>query len=605
MTTRRAPPRRPVVLLFYILPTYHCMPVSESVKHAGQVRKPLLAVLGTVLLMLVLLPREQQMMRAILQQQQSEPIQQERSRSPEPEYDGEKERDLGSSSLPRSSIQESAGDDIRSWGCGLVTTPVIFIHIGKAGGGSVRARFAAAALDYNRTNWKVQEDESYYAIPSSNASRPAEEERAYFCNSGWSNARYAWHKSFEGTVTCPAVTPLGLAVACPGTMDTMKRCRACRFFPPAQSDTTGCHHVYVGHNFLGAELRFLPPQFLQQWWQDGLSQQQQQQQQTGATVSVAPDNYLSGHAQHQQSLLQSVDRLSLSSTTWCASSAEQHRPTTRQAYEKVYDSCVIPLAQKVDSLAQSWRQGIPTEPTLPNTTTTTPTTTTTIFPTAYNLTMDTSINWGPVYASLPVLRTTVTREPFSWLLSRFFWSRHHVHYRCRDVTAAAFRPRDPRWRGVSVTRTSSLGWAHRTAVEYIVYLCGEDCSARLAQAKAALGRGYTVAHDNALLESFVRQADYNLRHSFAVVGLNEDMDGFYDMVTSRVDYLDMALNPHVVGDRHSAGSSAECQALYQSAAFQQELTEASPAVAALVQLHQTAARVNAFQREELATCATA
>jgi hypothetical protein len=402
-------------------------------------------------------------------------------------------------------------------------------------------------------------------------------------------------------------------------MDTMKRCRACRFFPPDQSDTTGCHHVYVGHNFLGAELRFLPPQFLRQWWQDGLSQQQQQQQQqqTAATLSVAPDNYLSGHARHQQSLLQSVDRLSLSSTTWCASSAEQHRPTTRDAYDKVYDSCVIPLAQQVDSLAQSWRQGIPTAPyhpthaTLPTTTTTTTTSTTTttpittLFPTAYNLTMDTSINWGPVYASLPVLRTTVTREPFSWLLSRFFWARHHKRYRCHDVTAAAFRPRDPRWRGVSVTRTPSLGWAHQTAVEYIVYLCGEDCSARLAHAKAALGHGYTAAHDNALLASFVRQADYNLRHSFAVVGLNEDMNGFYDMVTARVDYLDMALNPHVVGDRHSAGSSADCQVLYQSAAFQQELTEASPAVAALVQLHQTAARVNAFQREELATCAAA
>jgi hypothetical protein len=577
-------------------------------------RKSLLAVLGMVVLMLLVLPREQRMMRAMLQQHQSEPIQQERSRSPEHEFVTENTTidDLTTSllrhPLSSSSKGSAAGDDIRTWGCGLVTTPIIFVHIGKAGGGSVRARFSAAALDYNRSQWQKQEDEAYYAIPSNSTGNGTglSHERGYFCNSGWSNARYAMVKTFEGTVACPALTPLGMAVACPGRSDNMLRCRACRFFPPEDAATSACHHVYVGHNFLGAELRFLPPQLLKNWWQKGLLQEQ-----AAVTDPLArrPDNYLSGHAHHQQSLLHAVERLAISSSTaWCASSSEQHRPTTRKAYEGVYESCVIPVAQEVDRLAESWRQGTTTTTTLSTTpdetsNQTKDTAISAIFPTAYNLTMDTGINWGPVYASLPVLRTTVTREPFGWLLSRFFWHHFQKHYHCSDVTAAAFRSRDPAWRGVSVNRTKSLGWANKMAMEYVVYLCGEDCHVRREQAKVALGDGYTAAHDNILLESFVRQADYNLRHSFAVVGLNEDMNGFYDMVTARVDYLDMARNLHVQGNRHSAPSSSECKALYQTADFQQRLTEASPAVAALVRLHETAERVNAFQRAELATCA--
>ena len=34
--------------------------------------------------------------------------------------------------------------EIRSWGCDLTETPLIFVHNGKSGGGNIRARLAAA-----------------------------------------------------------------------------------------------------------------------------------------------------------------------------------------------------------------------------------------------------------------------------------------------------------------------------------------------------------------------------------------------------------------------------------------------------------------------------
>ena len=176
-----------------------------------------------------------------------------------------------------------AGDDatanqpthsqIRSWGCNLQTSPLIFVHIGKAGGGSVRARFAASALNYTRglvlddplqanddgdetsgieenvqeqrrrrlaaggrrgggngrkgrgkrggggngggqrKAWAKVTNGSYYPMLAGKNHTPS---RGYFCNSGHSNRRPTLDgKTFEGTLMCEATTPLGRAIACP------------------------------------------------------------------------------------------------------------------------------------------------------------------------------------------------------------------------------------------------------------------------------------------------------------------------------------------------------------------------------------------------------
>ena len=49
-------------------------------------------------------------------------------------------------------VKEAPLEPVRRWGCNRTETPFIFVHIGKAGGGEVRRRIAAAAVNYTRPN---------------------------------------------------------------------------------------------------------------------------------------------------------------------------------------------------------------------------------------------------------------------------------------------------------------------------------------------------------------------------------------------------------------------------------------------------------------------
>jgi translation initiation factor 2B subunit (eIF-2B alpha/beta/delta family) len=135
------------------------------------------------------------------------------------------------------------------------------------------------------------------------------------------------------------------------------------------------------------------------------------------------------------------------------------------------------------------------------------------------------VDWSPIYASLPVLRTTILREPFSWLLSKFFWHRVPEGVYCDDLdmatngggistaTSHAFQ--------VDVKVSNGQGWLNRHAWYYILILCGEDCDAR-----------YFMGVGN--LQQMERQAANNIRHAIAVVGLLNETERFYDMVSARV-----------------------------------------------------------------------
>jgi hypothetical protein len=123
----------------------------------------------------------------------------------------------------------------------------------------------------------------------------------------------------------------------------------------------------------------------------------------------------------------------------------------------------------------------------------------------------------------------------------------------------------------------------------MAYLCGEHC----------------LADPNLPLEELERQAAYNLRNSFAVVGLLHQTDVFYEMVSQRVAYIDTSLNPDVQGAKHGSGDIEEakrCRQVYQDAEFQAQLMQASPEVAALHRLYQIGVQVNDFQRRELQQC---
>jgi hypothetical protein len=69
-----------------------------------------------------------------------------------------------------------------------------------------------------------------------------------------------------------------------------------------------------------------------------------------------------------------------------------------------------------------------------------------------------------------------------------------------------------------------IGWMRGWALEYIFYLCGEDCVVRF----------HGGISDLADIEN---QAEENLRRSFAVVGLLNETDIFFDMIDARVQYL--------------------------------------------------------------------
>ena len=105
---------------------------------------------------------------------------------------------------------------IRKWGCDRMETPLLFIHIGKAGGGGVRARLAASSLGYTKGDQWQESDNSYYPLTG--------DEKARYCH----GCPYRLHavileKSFEKLVRCNAETPFGQAIGCPAPESSILR----------------------------------------------------------------------------------------------------------------------------------------------------------------------------------------------------------------------------------------------------------------------------------------------------------------------------------------------------------------------------------------------
>jgi hypothetical protein len=128
---------------------------------------------------------------------------------------------------------------IRNWGCGLMETPLIFVHIGKSGGGTVRARLAASALNYTRSAraWSSDnEDNSYYPVGPDN--------RGFFCDKGHPQFRVTPNQGQEKVLFCHAMTPLGQSIACPEPLNwTNRQCKRC---DPLSEH---CPVVYTGKFF--------------------------------------------------------------------------------------------------------------------------------------------------------------------------------------------------------------------------------------------------------------------------------------------------------------------------------------------------------------------
>jgi hypothetical protein len=455
-------------------------------------------------------------------------------------------------------------------------------------------------------------------------------QKGYFCNSGHPNSRSHGKRSFEGTQFCHATTPLGQAVACPvplvNTRNIISRnsttapngstitasshsqeeisggaCRkACQFL----SDS--CHVVYVGHNLLGSELRWLPQRYLSKWWKNEYLKSHppiysnvEEEQEPEKQLKQSDD-----HEQDDDKIQAYLQSLAPGDLSWCPY-ANKSRPVLAEDYVQDYVPCSVALGQVVDKEAFLTVRARHYHP-APTSNVSTSTRQLLLPPHPLDY-----IDWSHIYASMPVLRTTIIRDPFSWLVSKFFWhsdpldgggaeddnNNNAVQHalKCDDVEMAT-TPVSPFTVDDKVAQQG--GWANRYALNYIVYLCGEDCASRYHQ---GIGN----------LQQMERQAANNLRHSFAVIGLLEETDTFYDMVTKRVQYVNMSRHPYGADVRgaalHSSGSGPEqlrCKEKFADASFQARLKEKSPIVAALDRLYQVGVQVNRFQLEELQSCPT-
>jgi hypothetical protein len=218
--------------------------------------------------------------------------------------------------------KEDVNTCTRSWGCDLQQTPLIFIHLGKAGGGSIRTRFAASAQNVTKTVWWKQ-DGSFYPIATENGTLP---EAAVFCNSGHHQFKpLDIGKEFEGFLRCSAATPLGL-LGCPELLS--HRCaikKGGEKSPSGHCNPSGdtCHLVYAGHNILGNELSWLPTRYLQKWW------------------------YTSQWAQHNGGVAEYIKRLGPGKTPWCqihttdGENRSLPRPYSKRDYDSHYNSCQV------------------------------------------------------------------------------------------------------------------------------------------------------------------------------------------------------------------------------------------------------------------------
>ena len=311
---------------------------------------------------------------------------------------------------------------IRSWSCNLNETPLIFVHIGKAGGGTIRRRFAAGAKNYTRSPGQWREahlDSHIYPLTTSNNSdvdSSSEDEEsghdfepkgAKFCNSKFVHHRIEGTDDrlgaqYEGVQYCNATTPIGRMRACPEPLHS--GCLGC------DANSKYCHTVYTGHNLLGNEIHWLPPRILQSWWKS----------EWGAGTLSDPEEQ---HSKLFSDIEFGIDTLLPEDDRWCEI-LERGRPLSKRDTFKrnahMWTMCSEPLALISDGqFHEFWSATTPRSSTEDD-----------------NMKLHNK-NYSPIYASLPVHRVTVLREPFSWLLSKCFWHKEVRKGPCDDIPSAS------------------------------------------------------------------------------------------------------------------------------------------------------------------------
>ncbi len=610
----------------------------------------------------------------------------------------EKTIDQATAAVAPTNLDEFANLEIRSWGCDLTETPLIFVHNGKSGGGNIRARLAAAAKNFTRKKYQhPNHDNHYYPIQDNTIPNETVYRRGKYCHSLIPHyaemphiAKKLVSKTFEGLQKCNATTPLGIALACPHPYKSSRgmgsgqsglqykhyqdiNCGACdddyylqpEFYfpdstniniytnhnhtlrrqladkvdnfkqrkrrkrrkknkagsnertlvidsiPPFSTDVldpaldlppgSTCDTVLAAHNNLGAELHWLPPRYLKYHWWDNMA--------IDTTISMANKellepywNKLLDDRHRRRAILQRLSKGIKNddnndddkSQRWCPTGyisdddqMKYDRPSSSSEYKRAYEACSRPLAQRAD---QAFAKEFP------------------------------DANFSPFYASMPLHRVTVMRDPWAWIISKFFWhgldSKISWKYPSNFVPDDIIGLEDPSWlpcynvltlvpsKGSKTDSETDiptdplqperfLGWCEQFSLNYLIKLCGDDC---------------LIRYQNGMmdLEQIEAQVNSNLRQSFSVVGLLQQQDEFYDMITDRIQYLNMSLNIEVSGKDHATPKTdinLACKHLFaHNETFREMVRHQVPAFAALERMYHLGIQVNAFQKEELKQC---
>jgi hypothetical protein len=309
----------------------------------------------------------------------------------------------------------------------------------------------------------------------------------------------------------------------------------------------------MGHNHIGSELHWLPTNYLVQWWKstkyydpehDFIAELLQNRMMSGKEIQV-PAKALSIWKERNKN--NDTDTDTELPPIDCTSDSYRKKSFLKKRHIH-YPKCTKPKEDVMDYIT---KRIIDTDPV---------------------------VYGSELLASMPVLRVVVLREPISWLISKFFWhSSQSEGLQCDNYTDKKL-----------------IDFLSSKAMVVIADLCGYHCLA--GHAKGTLS-----------LDDLERMAAYNLRNSFSVVGLLHKSDEFNEMVTQRVHYMNMSLNPHIQGKRHSTGSigeSARCKEVYKDPDFQNIISSKSPAVQVINRLYQVGIEVNEFQRKELQECSS-
>jgi len=138
-----------------------------------------------------------------------------------------------------------------------------------------------------------------------------------------------------------------------------------------------------------------------------------------------------------------------------------------------------------------------------------------------------------------------------------------------------------------------LSWVEQFCFAHLIKLCGNDCRIR---------------YENGLmtLNEIENQVEDNLRYAFSIVGLLNETESFYNMITDRIQYVNMTYNPSVQGLDHATPPTTEnieCKKLFtKNTQFQQHVRDTIPSFAALERIYNVGVQVNRFQKKELKTC---